>query len=53
MFVGLKPRMSGSIREQDSGKFASLDAATDTELAERLPRLKSTFERERKDNTGH
>ena len=34
--AGLKPRMSGSIREQDCGKFALLDAATDTELAKRL-----------------
>ena len=31
--------MSGSIREQDSGKFAWLDAATDTELAKRIGKV--------------
>ena len=39
VFAGLEPHMSGSMREQGSGKFTSLDAATDAELAERLGRF--------------
>ena len=39
MFAGLKPRVSLSIREPDSRTFASLDAATDTELARRFGRF--------------
>ena len=36
LFAGLKPGTSRSIREQDNRKFASFDAATDTELAKRF-----------------